>query len=223
MQQHETTELMIMLSTQQQIVNYKTFKHYNPRRVVALCSESAKRHNWCYGFQSLLRDRFSSLAPCEDTLMDVIKLAQIFANRLEKELRKATGTIVWAWAGAQKPHSAALYLLARQYKEAEPDRHVIVYADGNSNALYLDGQDEKILLNLSLSAEEVLEVHGLQRSTGHSPYTTSTPQELRRFLTDQQVRIAEWQPPPFVEAFYRLAEGPALSRDEVVRMHYKIT
>lgn len=216
-EQQEPIDLMIMLATQQQIVNYKTFKHYNPRRVVALCSKLAQEHNWCHGFQILLNNRFKALPPYTDAMMDVIKLGEEFERLLNDDIKNTSGRVVWAWAGAQKPHSTALFILARKYKGDAPSRHIIVYAEGNSNAFYEDGQDKPISMHTPLTAEEVLVAHGLEiLGNPNKKVKKSSLEELSAFLNDQSEREREWQLPPFADEFHRLAENPATGRNDII-------
>lgn len=212
------TDLMVMLATQQQIVNYKAYKHYAPNRTLALCTEHAATFNWCHGFQELLGDRLVVLPPIPDSMMNVSRLETQFDQLLKGYLEKARGPVVWAWGGAQKPHAAALYRLARRYADNNPEQHLIVYAEGNSNAFFVDGQDEPIRIRISLTADEILTVHGLVVEASTRSPQVSSDNGLNNFLNCQKQREQEWTPPGYRADLERIAADPAAPYKELVNL-----
>ena len=116
MQSYAThADLMIMISTQAQIANYKVYLHYSPQKTIALSSELARSNNWCYGFRELLGKKFEELIFQSAPIMDVDKFKDIFHQLLKVKIQSSEGKCIWAWAGGQKPHSTSLYLIAKEY------------------------------------------------------------------------------------------------------------
>lgn len=212
------TDLMIMISTKAQISNYKVYLHYSPKKIVALSSKLAKSNNWCFGFRQLLGNKFEELFLRSASIMDVDQLKEVFQQLLQTKIQSSAGKCIWAWAGGQKPHSTALYLLAREYKANDPAKHEIVYTDGNEDRFYIDGIEEPTSLSTPLDTTDVLTMHGLTIKENRKAPELSEEAELKRFLTDQEVRRAEWQPPDFVTQFKNLQSQPALAQDDIIKI-----
>lgn len=203
--------ILIMLSTAQQIANYKVYKHYHcPGRVIALSSPVALKQQWNCGIEELIQQHQGKFIALEhvDTL-HVDPLLEAFRASLAPHLDEAASptTIIWNWTGAQKPHSTALYQLARQTAEADRAagarrRHHIVYADRVQ--LIVDGQGHTETLDSVLTADEILCAHNMR--TKAEPRPPATAEDLADFLRGGSRRAAAWQPPDYVVRFAELAE-----------------
>lgn len=193
---------MVMLATEQQIANYLVYKHYQPRRIVCLCTDLAIRQDWCCGFERLGIDVTQVRIP---QTLDVATLSAVFEKILREHLEKHIGNTIWAWAGAQKPHATALYLTARSYAAKAPERHHIVYAEGNTQRFIIDGDPAPVLPNLALSFQEIMNVHGLRvKLKDEWEPDDEYEEKLDAFVADQSVREELWQEPELVSRLREL-------------------
>jgi len=218
-QEHAGT--MVMVATQQQIVNYKIYKRYRPHTVVALCTPRAVEQDWCLGFRALLGSRL-----VEKNIggsVDVQGLMAEYIASLRGLLDKAHGPVIWSWGGGQKPHATALYILARSHREhSGPGRHVIVYAEGNSGTILEEGTSSPIDLDMVLDPDEILTVHGLKvtemKTLAQAAGGPEDIQALEVFLSDPQARDNAWAPPDYCQELGEIAANPAASFDELVKL-----
>ncbi|HRZ83606.1 MAG TPA: hypothetical protein P5069_14210 [Candidatus Hydrogenedentes bacterium] len=221
MQEDERAGTMIMVATQQQIVNYKIYKRYRPERVVALCTPRALEQKWCFGFHQLLDGRLVEKRISGS--MDVQALMAEYSEALNGLLKETLGPVIWSWGGGQKPHATALYMLAcDRRKRSDPGKHVIVYAEGNSDKILEEGASSPTDLDMALEPHEILAVHGL-KVTGMKTEAQVAGQleyirALEAFLSDPQARNDAWAPPDYRRELEDLAANPAASFEELVKL-----
>lgn len=214
-------DVLVMLSTAQQIANYKVYKHYGcPKLVLALSSPGAVKGRWNHGMRELVEQRggvFHELKHSETLRVDALEA--VFDRGITPHLPAATthATIVWNWTGAQKPHSAALYQLARRTAQADQAkggarRHDIVYADRVE--LIIEGRERTETLDRALEAEEVLRVHNLRVKVVPITHSADPGTLLSDFLEAGPIRQRSWRRPGYLARLQDFAER--LENDEPV-------
>jgi len=207
------SDLMIMLATQQQIANYKVFRQYNPAMVVALSSRHAEKQRWNHGIRIEVCQRchgdpnaFVEL-PHDDHGLRVPSLRGAFEELLQPFIESAGVTrVLWNWSGAQKPHSAALLILAHVWRERDTEAkngrtHTTIYTDWES--LVVDDEPGPVPLKAGLTADEVLHVHNLRLR--EKPVQEADERTFHDYLEGGPRRTASWQPHGFAKEFGILA------------------
>lgn len=211
------SSIMVMLATEQQIANFKVFRHYHPDKVLSLTSTVASERSWNHGIGHevcRILGRSDAFVVCahEDHGLQVNALRDSFKALLWPHLQDdAVERVIWNWTGAQKPHSAALLILAHVLYEEdlsarESRRHTIVYADRDKLITNEGGGLDT--LDSELKAEEILRVHNMVVEPKAAPEPVSDVL-YRDFLSGGSVRNDSWRMPPYLEELERLASQQA--------------
>lgn len=210
MTRHNPGTLLVLLSTRQQIANFKAIKQFMPARVLALSSERAGREHWNEGLERCVRnlDIDFEVLPISTGNMQVGELLAEF-ERLVMPRIGASHTVYWAWTGAQKPPATALFLLGYENRRNDQTReHILLYAEGNASSLIVEGAAQPLPFTATLTEQEVLGVHGVRAVQPSEQPDLATPGELHAFLHDQSARYDAWQAPGYIEDL-----------EELFRMH----
>jgi CspA family cold shock protein len=104
--QPERPEVLICISTRQQMANLLPIEEFNPKRVVALTTEYARRAGWNEWLDHACEPKVETLMLEADGDLEP---AEICACAVER-LGRIEGPVVLAWAGGQKPMSTGLWL-----------------------------------------------------------------------------------------------------------------
>ncbi|WMX17571.1 hypothetical protein [Aureispira sp. CCB-E] len=123
--------LYIMLSTQNQMVNYIPLKYFGFQNILNITTDDDKNENWDKNFQKVLEEELPFISFKYKELTNIENLKERLSDN---ETIENASSIFWNITGGQRPFVLAVYDLV---KELEDKTHYLCYLEGNSGQMQI--------------------------------------------------------------------------------------